>query len=77
MRVLVVLAHPVPESFATPCTPDRVGPDRAGHEVRQLDLYGIGFDPVLGPQDRRDYHTPGSTPSASRTSWTTSAGPKG
>ena len=60
MRMLVVLAHPVPESFSHALHARIVSVlARAGHEVRPLDLYGIGFDPVLGPQERRDYHTPG------------------
>ncbi len=59
MRILVVLAHPVPESFAHAIHRQMVsGLTRAGHEVRELDLYGIGFNPVLSAQERRDYLTP-------------------
>lgn len=59
MRVLIVLAHPVPESFAH-ALHGRVASTLvgAGHEVRELDLHRIGFDPVLSTEDRRHYHTP-------------------
>ena len=60
MRILLVLAHPQRESFAHAVQQRaRAGLERAGHEVRLLDLYGIGFDPVMSEADRRDYHTPG------------------
>ena len=61
MRVLVVLAHPVAESFAHAIHRSAVTAlIRAGHEVRELDLYGIRFDPVMSAEDRLDYHTPGT-----------------
>jgi putative NADPH-quinone reductase len=59
MRVLVVFAHPDPESFGHAvyrCLVDALA--TAGHEVRPLDLYRIGFDPVLNAERRRDYHIP-------------------
>ena len=60
MRVLLVLSHPVRESFAHAVQRSAVrGLKRAGHEVRVLDLYAIGFDPVLSAEDRLSYHTPG------------------
>jgi NAD(P)H dehydrogenase (quinone) len=60
MRVLVVFAHPDPESFGHAIYRRLVDAlAAAGHEVRPLDLYGIGFDPVLSTEHRRDYHTPG------------------
>ncbi|MGL4976248.1 MAG: NAD(P)H-dependent oxidoreductase, partial [Bosea sp. (in: a-proteobacteria)] len=60
MRALVVYCHPVPESF-TAAVRDRVlaGLAKAGHETKLLDLYAMEFNPVLGAQERRDYHTPG------------------
>jgi NAD(P)H dehydrogenase (quinone) len=60
MRVLLVLTHPQPESFAH-AVHERAaaGLRRAGHEVQVLDLYRMGFDPVMSEADRRDYHTPG------------------
>ena len=60
MRILVVLAHPVAESFSHAiCRHLVAGLRRAGHEVRELDLHARGFDPVLDAAGRRDYHTPG------------------
>lgn len=59
MRALVVYAHPVPESFVAAvrdATLDALR--RSGHEVRLLDLYAEGFDPVMGPEERRRYHDP-------------------
>jgi NAD(P)H dehydrogenase (quinone) len=60
MRALVVYCHPQAESF-TAAVRRRVlaGLDAAGHEVRVLDLYAMGFEPVLSAQGRADYHTPG------------------
>jgi NAD(P)H dehydrogenase (quinone) len=60
MRVLLVLTHPQPESFAHAVHQRAVaGLHRAGHEVRVLDLYRMGFDPVMSRAGWRDYHTPG------------------
>ena len=60
MRVLTVLAHPVPESFVAAAHGRLVEAlGAAGHEVRALDLYAIGFDPVLRADERRSYMTPG------------------
>lgn len=56
MRVLLVYCHPVEASF---CAAVR---DRAlqtlqvqGHDVRVIDLYGEGFDPVLSREERLRY----------------------
>jgi putative NADPH-quinone reductase len=60
MRVLMVLSHPQPESFTYAVHARAVaGLARSGHEVRVLDLYRSGFDPVLSEDHRRHYHTPG------------------
>lgn len=56
MRVLTVLAHPMPESFAAAChrrLAEALG--AAGHEVRSLDLNAMGFDPVMREGERRGY----------------------
>lgn len=47
-KVLVVICHPVADSLGA-AAGERVvaGLRRAGHEVRVLDLYREGFDPVL------------------------------
>jgi putative NADPH-quinone reductase len=59
MRILVVFSHPVEESFGRAVYERLLAAlKRAGHEVRGLDLYAIGFDPVLNADHRRDYHTP-------------------
>lgn len=53
MRVLVVSAHPSGTSFNTVLR-DAVLEEAAsnGHEVRHLDLYREGFDPVFTPYER-------------------------
>ena len=54
-----MLAYPVAESFAHAVHRRAVaGLERAGHEVRVLDLYRVGFDPVMSAEDREGYHTP-------------------
>lgn len=60
MHCLVVYAHPVESSYCAALCERAVAALRAGgHEVRVIDLYGEGFDPVLSRQERIDYHTPG------------------
>jgi NAD(P)H dehydrogenase (quinone) len=61
MRMLVVYCHPCPESF-TAAVRDRAvtALQAAGHEVKVLDLHGVGFDPVMSAEERRGYHTPGA-----------------
>jgi NAD(P)H dehydrogenase (quinone) len=57
MRVLVLFAHPVPESFGGALHAAVIEElTRAGHEVDDCDLYGEGFDPVLSMAERRGYH---------------------
>ncbi len=57
MRVLVVYAHPDPESYVAALHRTVVAAlARAGHEVDDLDLYAEGFDPVLSLDERRGYH---------------------
>jgi NAD(P)H dehydrogenase (quinone) len=59
-RVLVVYAHPYPDSLigsARDALCD--GLRAAGHEVRVTDLYGIGFDPVMSATERREHRFPG------------------
>lgn len=56
MRVLVVYAHPVPESFVGAAHARLLeGLAEAGHEVRDLDLYATGFEPAMGADERRAY----------------------
>ena len=56
MRVTVVYCHPCAESLAAALR-DRVVRtlEAAGHEVRLLDLYAMGFDPVMRTEERRAY----------------------
>lgn len=57
MRILVLYAHPLPDSF-------HAGLHRlvietltaAGHDVDDCDLYAERFDPVLSAEERRGYH---------------------
>ncbi len=60
MRVLIVYCHPCPDSFNAAVRDTAMATLKAGgHELRLIDLYAEGFDPVLSEQQRRDYHTPG------------------
>lgn len=59
MRVLVLFAHPLADSFAAALHEAVVARlRRSGHEVDDCDLYVLGFDPVLSPAERRSYNTP-------------------
>src|SRR6478672_5869903 len=59
MRVLVVYAHPLSDSFAAALRDTVVQRlHAAGHEVDHCDLYAERFDPVLTPAERRAYNTP-------------------
>lgn len=65
MRVLLVLAHPVPESFAAAVAAEiRATLEKAGHEVDWLDLYREGFDPRLSKAERQAYMEPNYDPAA-------------
>jgi putative NADPH-quinone reductase len=56
MRFLVVYCHPVETSFNAAIHARAVATlTNCGHEVRDLDLYAGGFDPVLSRQERLDY----------------------
>ena len=57
MRVLVLYAHPNPESYGAALHEVVVASLReAGHEVDDCDLYAEGFDPVLSREERVGYH---------------------
>ncbi len=59
MRVLVLYAHPLADSFAAALHQAVVASlRRGGHEVDDCDLYAEGFDPVLNAAERRAYNTP-------------------
>jgi putative NADPH-quinone reductase len=56
MRVLVVFAHPMDDSFASALRNAVVETLRTGgHEVDLCDLYREAFDPVLSEHERRSY----------------------
>jgi putative NADPH-quinone reductase len=56
MRILVLYAHPNPESFSAALHRRVVDAlARAGHEVDDCDLYAEGFDPVLSFEERLTY----------------------
>jgi NAD(P)H dehydrogenase (quinone) len=60
MRALVIACHPCAESFGAALRDQTCKTLKdAGHDVRLRDLYAEGFDPVMGAQERRGYHTHG------------------
>jgi NAD(P)H dehydrogenase (quinone) len=60
VNVLVVHCHPVPESFVTAAYARViVGLSRSGHDVRTIDLYADGFDPVFDADEHRRHLEPG------------------
>lgn len=60
MNVLIVLAHPEPQSFnAALCHRGAEALRAAGHEVTVSDLYAEGFNPVAGWHDFTDPAEPG------------------
>jgi NAD(P)H dehydrogenase (quinone) len=59
MRYLVIYAHPRPDSFSAAIRHTVVDTlALAGHQVDLLDLYAIGFDPVLSAEAHAGYFTP-------------------
>jgi NAD(P)H dehydrogenase (quinone) len=59
MRVLVLFAHPLADSFAATLHRAVIEALTAtGHEVDDCDLYAMGFDPVMKPAERRAHNTP-------------------
>ena len=59
MRVLLLHAHPAPDSFnAALRTAAEDALRAAGHEVDVCDLYAERFDPVLSADARARYHDP-------------------
>jgi putative NADPH-quinone reductase len=57
LRVLVLYAHPVPDSYASTLRRTVLdGLAARGHEVDHCDLYAEGFAPALSEAERRRYH---------------------
>jgi NAD(P)H dehydrogenase (quinone) len=58
LRTLIVYCHPNPESFSGALfAVARKALQGRGHEVRAIDLYADGFNPVMDRQERQDYLT--------------------
>lgn len=56
MRVQLLLAHPLADSYAAALAARaRAALERAGHELRSVDLYRDGFDPRLTAAERASY----------------------
>jgi len=56
MRVLIVHSHPDPDSYnASLCRTVAETLTRGGHELRVIDLYAEGFQPVLSREGWRAY----------------------
>jgi putative NADPH-quinone reductase len=61
VRTLLVYCHPCEESFNAAIRDAALEAlAQAGHETRLLDLYAIGFNPVMGAEERRGYHDAGA-----------------
>jgi len=57
MKILYIYCHPLPESFHGAIRSEALGAlQEAGHAVDLCDLYAEKFDPVMGADERRDYH---------------------
>jgi putative NADPH-quinone reductase len=57
VRIHYIYCHPLPESFHAAIRGEALaGLNEAGHTVDLCDLYAEKFDPVMGEQERRDYH---------------------
>lgn len=57
MRILVVWAHPLADSYSAALKDRAVAAlEATGHQIDLLDLYAEKFDPVLSAQERIDYH---------------------
>jgi putative NADPH-quinone reductase len=67
MRVLVVYAHPDPESFVGAARDRALAAlATAGHDVRHTDLYAEGFEPAMSAEERRTHQDPGVAPELQR-----------
>lgn len=60
MKVLVVYCHPCGQSFSAAVRDVAVEAlEQRGHDVHLVDLYGIGFDPVMRLEEWRGYFKDG------------------
>lgn len=61
VRVLLVYCHPSSKSFTSGVRDEALrGLASGGHEVRVIDLYGEGFNPVLSDEQWQAYETAGA-----------------
>jgi putative NADPH-quinone reductase len=59
VQVLVVFAHPNPDSFGAAVKKAAVaGLERSGHHVAVVDLYAEGFRTAMSREERLAYHAP-------------------
>jgi NAD(P)H dehydrogenase (quinone) len=58
MRIVLVVAHPDPNSFSHAiASTARVTLEHCGHQVTTLDLYAEGFRTAMTPEERIAYHS--------------------
>jgi len=56
MRLLLLFCHPDPNSYGAALRQAAAGALRtAGHELREVDLYAEGFDPVFTQAEKQSY----------------------
>jgi putative NADPH-quinone reductase len=56
VKLLLVFCHPCADSYGAALRDAaRQALAVAGHELREIDLYASGFDPVLSPAEKRSY----------------------
>jgi NAD(P)H dehydrogenase (quinone) len=56
MRLLLVFCHPDADSYGAAIRATAAAALReAGHELREIDLYAEGFDPVFSADEKRSY----------------------
>src|SRR3954451_1289799 len=57
MRALVVVSHPSASSYTKALAAAAIrGLERAGHDVEELDLHALGFQPAMTKAERDAYH---------------------
>jgi NAD(P)H dehydrogenase (quinone) len=58
MKLLLVFCHPDPDSYGAALRDTAVQTlEAAGHDLRQIDLYAEGFDPVFTRAEKQTYLT--------------------
>jgi NAD(P)H dehydrogenase (quinone) len=56
MKLLIVYCHPDPSSYCAALRDTAIAAlTEAGHELRLLDLYAMGFNPVFSALEKADY----------------------